>query len=220
MLHGLGRPPPHVGAEEARYWLPAKKFSRLLELVRGARYPVQITIDDGNASDVTVALPALLEAGLTASFFIPSDRIGEEGYVSEGNIRALYAAGMQIGSHGCAHITWTEVPDEAIEEDVTRSIARLSAITGEKVTTVAIPYGECDLRVLRVLRELRVSRVYTSFPGASGDGAWLVRRTCITADMADAAIDDLLTKNYSAADAAMAFLRTWRHAGRATLWTA
>jgi len=220
MLHGLGPPPPHVCGDEERYWLRAKKFSHLLELVRGARHPVQITIDDGNTSDVTVALPALLAAGLTASFFIPSDRIGEEGYVNEGNIRALHAAGMEIGSHGCAHITWTEVPDEAIAEDVTRSIARLSAITGEKVTTVAIPYGECDLRVLRVLRELRVSRVYTSFPGRSRDGAWLVRRTCITADMPDAAIGDLLNKDYSAADAAMAFLRTWRHAGRATLWTA
>ena len=219
MLHGLGRPPPHVCDDEARYWLPAKKFARLLEHVQRARHPVQITIDDGNASDVTVALPALLAAGLSALFFIPSDRIGEEGYVSEGNIRALRAAGMEIGSHGCAHITWTEVPDEAIVEDVTRSIGRLSDILGERVNTVAVPYGECDLRVLQVLRHLGIARVYTSFPGLAADGAWLVRRHCITADMPDAAFDHLLTKNYSAVDAAMAFLRTWRHAGRATLWT-
>jgi len=218
MLHGLGPPAPHICEDEARYWLPAERFAYILELVRRTPNPVHITIDDGNASDVTIALPALRDAGLSASFFIPSDRIGEAGYVSEADIRELRAAGMEIGSHGCAHITWTEVPDETIAEDVTRSIGRLSSVLGERVETVAVPFGECDLRVLRLLRTLGIRRVYTSFRGPGREGAWLVRRDCITADMPDATIRDLLTKKYTAVDATMSFLREARHAGRASLW--
>ena len=220
MLHGLGPPPPHVPAGEARYWLPAERFAYILELVRRTRNPVHITIDDGNASDVRIALPALRDAGLSASFFIPSDRIGEAGYLGEADIRELRAAGMEIGSHGCAHITWTQVPDGTMAEDVTRSVARLSSILGEKVETVAVPFGECDLRVLRVLRVLGIRRVYTSFRGPCREDAWIVRRNCITADMPEAAIRDLLMKSHTAIDATAAFLREWKHAGRASFWPA
>ena len=220
MLHGLGPPPPHISAGEARYWLSAERFAYILELVRRSPNPVHITIDDGNASDLRIALPALRETGLSASFFIPSDRIGQAGYLGEADIRELRAAGMEIGSHGCAHITWTQVADEIIAQDVTRSVARLSSILGERVETVAVPFGECDLRVLRVLRTLGIRRVYTSFRGPCRKDAWIVRRNCITADLPETAIRDLLMKSHTAIDAATAFLREWRYAGRASFWPA
>ena len=220
MLHGLGPPPSGISGGEARYWLPAERFGYILELVRRTHNPVHITIDDGNDSDVRIALPALRDAGLFASFFITSDRIGQAGYLSEADISELRAAGMEIGSHGCAHITWTQVPDETIAEDVTRSIARLSSILGERVETVAVPFGECDLRVLRVLRVLGIRRVYTSFRGPCRNDAWIVRRYCMTAELPEAAICDLLMKNHTVIDAATAFLREWKHAGRASFWPA
>ena len=85
---------------------------------------------------------------------------------------------------------------------------------------VAVPFGECDLLVLRLLRTLGIRRVYTSFRGPGREGAWLVRRDCITADMPDAALSELLTKRYTAFDAVLAFLREWKHAGQATFWSA
>ena len=220
MLHGLGPPPPSISEFEARYWLPAERFAQMVDLVRHTHNHAHFTFDDGNATDVRIALPALRDAGLSASFFIPSDYIGQPGHVSESDIRALRAAGMEIGSHGCAHISWAQVPDEAIVQDVTRSIDRLSSILGEKVETAAVPFGECDLRVLRVLRGLGIRRVYTSFRGPCRADAWLVRRNCITADMPDATIRELLIKHYTAVDAALAFLREWKHAGRASFWPA
>jgi peptidoglycan/xylan/chitin deacetylase (PgdA/CDA1 family) len=220
MLHGLGPPPRSISEFEARYWLPPEQFAQIVDLARHTHNQVHFTFDDGNASDARIALPALLGAGLCASFFIPSDRVGRAGHVSEGDIRTLRAAGMEIGSHGCAHISWMQIPDETIAQDVTRSIARLSSILGERVETVAVPFGECDLRVLGVLRALGIRRVYTSFRGPCRKDAWLVRRDCITADMPEAAIRELLTKRYIAIDAATAFLREWKHAGRASLWPA
>jgi hypothetical protein len=67
---------------------------------------------------------------------------------------------------------------------------------------------------------LGIQRVYTSFRGPCRKDAWLVRRDCITADMPEAAIRELLTKRYTAIDAAVSFLREWKHVGRASLWLA
>jgi peptidoglycan/xylan/chitin deacetylase (PgdA/CDA1 family) len=218
MFHGLGTPPPHVSSGEARYWLPVETFTKVLDLVR--RHPAHLSFDDANASDIRIALPALKNAGLSANFFIPTDRIGKSEYLSEADILALRQAGMEIGSHGCAHIEWTKVSDEAIADDVTRSIGRLSEILNESVKDAAAPYGECDLRIMRVLRALGVRRVYSSFRGRTSDNAWIVRRTCLTADMTVDAIEKLLTRNYTIADDTVAFLREWRHVGHAALWTA
>ena len=218
LLHGLGPIPPHISMAETPYWISAEAFANVIELARHTT--TRITFDDGNDTDVRLALPILKSAGLTASFFIPTDRIGRPGYVSESDIRTLRAAGMEIGSHGCAHIVWTEASNEAIVVDVTRSIERLEAILGENIHTVAVPYGACDRRVLSVLRAIGVRRVYTSFRGPAAETAWLVRRDCLTSDMPDASIRKLLTKKYTAVDAAWAFLRTLRRSGRAALWSA
>ncbi len=218
MFHGLGAPPPHVSSDEARYWLPVETFTGILDLVRC--HPAHISFDDANATDIRIALPALKDAGLSATFFIPTDRIGEPGYLSEGDILAIRTAGMEIGSHGCAHIEWTKLPDETVAADVLRSIGRLSTILNEKVQDVAVPYGECDLRIMRVLRALGVRRVYTSFGGRNSEEAWIVRRTCLTTDMSVETIQKLLTKNYTAADDTLAFLREWRHVRHAALWPA
>ena len=217
MLHGLGPPPSGRTKDEARYWVSLDQFAQVIDLARGTN--IWITFDDGNDTDISIAFPALQEAGLTASFYIPSDRIGTPGYVSEADIHMLHQAGMEIGSHGCAHIRWTEISDDAIVDDVKRSTDRLGAIIGEPVSTVAVPFGECDRRVLHVLRGLGITRVHTSFRGPDPGGQWIVRRDCITADMSDDAVRKLLTKKYSQIDAALPFLRMWRKAGRAALWS-
>ena len=215
MLHGLGDPPPHVGEEERPYWISEMMFTTILDLVKTT--PGRLTIDDGNASDIAIALPALARARLTATFFIPSDRIGTAQYVGEADIRALHSAGMEIGSHGCAHVRWTDVCDAEIARDVTRSMERLSAIIGEPVRSVAIPFGHCNRRVLNVLRCLGVGRVYSSFRGPELKDAWLVRRDCIMGDMTLADVNALLTAEQTTAGATLTFLRIWRHAGRAAV---
>jgi len=215
MLHGIGEPPAHAPGEEWPYWVSRFVFEAILDLVREA--PARLTFDDGNASDVEIALPALTRRGLTAAFFIPSDRIGKPHYLSEADVRALHAAGMEIGSHGCRHLRWTDVPDAEIARDVTVSIERISSIIAAPVRSVAIPYGACDRRVLRVLRQIGISRVYSSFRGPELEGAWLVRRDCITRDTTLPNIKHLIAAETNAAEAAISFLRLWRRAGSAVI---
>ncbi len=196
MFHGLGVPPQRIDAGEMRYWLPMDKFEKILELAK--LYSAQISIDDGNDTDVRIALPALRRAGLKAFFFVPTNRIGLPGFLSTDDIQALHNAGMTIGSHGCAHIEWTKVSDAAIADDVSQSIDILSTLINEPIADVAVPFGECNLRVMRVLHNLGADRVFTSFRGRTSDGAWIIRRTCVTTDTSLTEIEDLLARNYTA----------------------
>jgi peptidoglycan/xylan/chitin deacetylase (PgdA/CDA1 family) len=218
MLHGIGPIPAHIAPDERPYWISERTFAFVL--AEAKTHAARLTVDDGNASDARIALPMLQQAGLTAAFFVPTDRIGTPGYVTEADIRALHAAGMEIGSHGCAHLNWLGASDADIARDVTRSVERLGAIINSPVRAVAIPYGHCDRRVLAVLRRLGIGRVHSSFRGPDEDNTWLVRRDCITADMGPHEIRSIMTRKPDVAETALTFLRIWRRAGNAAIWAA
>lgn len=218
MLHGVGPVPAHIEDVERPYWVREEALDAIVELAKTT--PLRLTFDDGNASDIQIVLPKLVKAGLKAAFFVIAGRINQAGYLSEDDILALHHAGMEIGSHGYAHIRWTTLQDGAIAQDVTRSIALLSQILNEPVRSVAIPFGQCDRRVLKVLRTLQVGRVYSSFRGPDSDGGWLVRRDCIMADMSAADIEALVTRRPGIAENTINLLRIWRRAGNAALTAA
>ena len=218
MLHGIGPTPSHLDPEERPYWITEQTFGFIVEQIK--TYPALLTFDDGNDTDARIAVPLLAAAGLTASFFIPSDRIGTPGYVTEDDIRAMHAAGMEIGSHGCAHLNWLDACDAEIAGDVAQSVERLARLINAPVRSVAIPYGSCDRRVLGVLRKLGIGRVYSSFRGPNVEGTWLVRRDCIKSGMGPHEIFEILTRKPDRAAAAGNFLRIWRRAGNAAIWEA
>lgn len=218
MLHGIGPTPERISPDERPYWISERSFAFVL--AEAAAHGARLTFDDGNDTDARIALPMLQAAGLTGAFFIPSDRIAMPGYVTEADIRALHAAGMEIGSHGCAHLNWLRAGDTDIAYDVTHSVERLARIIGAPVRSVAIPYGQCDRRVLAVLRRLGIGRVHSSFRGPDDGTTWLVRRDCITAAMGPHEISEIMTRQPDAAQAALNFLRIWRRAGNAARWVA
>jgi peptidoglycan/xylan/chitin deacetylase (PgdA/CDA1 family) len=220
MLHGLGEPPRDLDAEERRYWTGLDSFARIVALAKAAPGRILFTFDDGNDTDAKIALPALVAAGLKARFFVSTDFIGQPGHVGEDDLRALHAAGMTIGSHGCQHTSWQTMAGDEVAEDVIRSFARLGSILHERIDEVAAPYGELGFREARILRRLGVRRVFTSFHGPFLDGDFLVRRECVTVDTPMETVERWLTGDYRLHDAAYAMLRAARHVGPAALWRA
>lgn len=181
-FHGLGEAGSSVPEAEKPYWLPLQRFETILEIVRTAQKQVHITFDDGNLSDLRLALPALRRAGLSATFFILSGRIGEPHYLGREDIRTLRAEGMGIGSHGADHVPWTSLPDEVLARQVANSMAILSEIIEEPVRMVAAPFGAYDRRVLAVLRRMAVERVHTSDGGPAASWSWTIPRNTIRDD--------------------------------------
>jgi peptidoglycan/xylan/chitin deacetylase (PgdA/CDA1 family) len=104
--------------------------------------PVFLTFDDGELGSYLYVADELESKGWRGHFFITTDWIGKQGFLSRKQIRELRARGHVIGSHSCTHpsrmsqLSWDELTREW---SVSRSI--LSDILGEPVRVASVPDG-------------------------------------------------------------------------------
>lgn len=183
-VHGIGPADRTLDDGEDGTWVSVAQFEQVLDAVAGRR-DVRITFDDGNASDVDVALPMLLRRGLTAEFFVLAGELGKPGRLDKDAVRELSRAGMLVGSHGWAHRDWRTLTARQAAEEFGEARRVLADLTGQQVSRVAIPFGSYDRQVLRRLRRAGVTRVYTSDGGRAHPSSWLQARTSLRHDLDD-----------------------------------
>lgn len=177
-FHGIGEPARRLSPGEGDVWVSREQFMALLERVVD-RDDVAISFDDGNASDVDVALPALRAYSLKATFFIVAGRIGTPQFVDHAAVRLLAAAGMEIGCHGMHHRPWRGLDDRALHEELVDAKAVLERVVGRAVTRASCPFGSYDRRVLGTLRAAGYEHVYTSDGGTARWSDFLQTRTTV-----------------------------------------
>ncbi|HWD06497.1 MAG TPA: polysaccharide deacetylase family protein [Amycolatopsis sp.] len=173
-IHGIGLPPRALDPGEDERWITVEQFEMLLDVV-GPRPDVRLTFDDGNVSDVEIALPRLVERGITGEFFPLAGRVGTRGFVDRAGLRDLVAAGMVVGSHGWDRFGSRRYFDERVlqrELDVAPRV--LEELSGRPVRRYALP-GRVNRRVLGRLKAAGATRVYAGERGG-GRGEWLQRR--------------------------------------------
>lgn len=177
-FHGTGPCSRTLEPGEDDVWLDAGELAVVLDALAG-RDDVCITFDDGNASDVECALPALRDRGLQATFFVVAGRLGSPGFLDRDALHELVAAGMAVGCHGMSHRAWRGLDAAALDEELVAAKATLEDALGGPVAEAACPFGSYDRRVLAALRRTGYSRVYTSDRGAAVDDAWLQPRNTL-----------------------------------------
>jgi peptidoglycan/xylan/chitin deacetylase (PgdA/CDA1 family) len=184
-IHGIGTPSESVPAAEAAYWIGIDTFRRVLDQV-AERTDVRLSFDDGNASDVDVALPELVDRGRVADFFVIAGRLGHTGSLSADDLHRLRRARMGIGSHGMHHRVWRRLSPAEQHEELVVARRRLEEVLGEPVRSAACPLGRYDRATLAALRRLHYTRVYTSDRALARPGTWRQARFSIrAADTAD-----------------------------------
>jgi peptidoglycan/xylan/chitin deacetylase (PgdA/CDA1 family) len=179
-FHGVGAPGREIDPDAVNYFIPRDLFLGILDDVAG-RPDIDLTFDDGYASDIEIALPALLARGLTATFFPLAGRLGRPGYADGEGVRALAAAGMSVGSHGMGHRSWRRLDDAALHQELTVARDLIAEASRAPVTTAACPFGEYDRRVLKSLRGRGYRRVFTSDRRRARAGGWLQPRYSVRA---------------------------------------
>lgn len=178
-IHGIGAKPAWVEADENYFWCDDRQtFTAMLDAIptitAATGVSVELTFDDGNASDATIAVPALLERGLSASFFVCAGRIGDTGYLDKSALLEMHAAGFAIGSHGWSHVDWRQTDSTMLDREVNGAKRKIEDTIGKAVDSVAIPFGSYDWRVLHSLDAF--TTVYTSDDGMAQFGARIVPR--------------------------------------------
>lgn len=177
-FHGVGEPDRDLERGEENVWVTRETLAAILDSVAD-RTDVHVTFDDGNASDLEHALPALRERGLRATFFVVAGRIGQPGFLDEGAIRTLAGAGMTIGCHGMRHRPWRELDDRELCREHVDARRLLEELVERPVDEAACPFGSYDRRVLRSLRRAGYRTVYTSDRGTTTMQGWIQPRNTV-----------------------------------------
>jgi peptidoglycan/xylan/chitin deacetylase (PgdA/CDA1 family) len=159
--------------------------NRAFNPAEGGR-PVLITFDDGDASNLQVALPLLRERGMSATFFITSDFVDQPGMLAGADVRALAQAGMDIGAHGRSHAFLEDLDDGALDAELRDSRLRLAALSGQPVDALALPGGRGGERERHAALNFGYRYLFGSVPGPNrgpGRDAWR-QRIAVKRDMA------------------------------------
>jgi hypothetical protein len=162
-------------ASQARYSYvtDTAKFARHLELYSRLRespsadvWP-EITFDDGHSSNLELAAPLLQSHNLPARFFITVGWTGTKpGYMSWNDLQALHQAGFAIGAHGWTHTLLTHCSENELETELNRARLTLEDKLGTSITTMSLPGGRYNRRVLAACERAGYSEIYTSVPRA------------------------------------------------------
>lgn len=180
-FHGIGTPTHEREPGEAGYWVTHDRFRALLDWL--ADVPgVAISFDDGNRSDADVALPALTERGLVASFFPVAGRVGDSWSLSRQGLEELVASGMDIGTHGLNHLPWRGLRGPAARTEIVSPRHLLEDLLGRRVVRTAAPLGRYDRSSLALLRADGVAEVNVSDQRPARPGAWVQPRFSVRAD--------------------------------------
>ncbi|MGC3940392.1 polysaccharide deacetylase family protein [Roseobacter sp. EG26] len=192
ILHGIGAPQRPLEPGEEVFWLSQAQFLAVLDDIEkmGPAAPL-ITFDDGNASDLAIALPELERRNLKATFFLLSGRLGQPGSLTEADVTTLAQAGHPIGLHGCDHVDWRGLDAQARKREFITAREKLSDLAGQKIETAAAPFGLYNRQTLQDLRALGFQALYTSDRGLAGEH-FIRPRNCLEGGMTEARFGEAL----------------------------
>lgn len=183
-----------VFAKQMAYLAKHRHVVSLKDLFKGSassRLPtVAITFDDGYRCVATLALPILKHFGFPATVFVPTKWIGRRNtwdppsncafdIMTMEEIRQMHSSGIEIGSHGHAHIDMAASPLAVVQDDIKRSIEILESATQERPRFLAYPYGKNSSETRRVAREHGFAAAFSI--DDIGRGSYAYERVAVTA---------------------------------------
>lgn len=119
------------------------------------RYAV-ITVDDAYKSFKTGAMPLLEEYNMPATVFVNTNGTGGKSYMDWETLRALQEKGIEIGHHSHSHAQFLNKkdPKKAFKEDTRKGQQLFKEKLGEAPDIYAYPYGEYNVNMQEVLKDM------------------------------------------------------------------
>jgi peptidoglycan/xylan/chitin deacetylase (PgdA/CDA1 family) len=138
-----------------RLGLRGVSLSELLRATdRGeARGLVGLTFDDGYTDYLEHALPVLQRHGMTSTLYVVAGRLGGSNQWDDGprlglldadQVRAVAAAGQEVGSHTMTHPHLAGADASTLAAEIGGSRQVLADVLQAEVSSFCYPYGEFD----------------------------------------------------------------------------
>ncbi len=128
------------------------------------RNAVVLTFDDGYNDAADVVTPILRKYGARASFYVSAGFIGDGRHAGWAKLRAMHAAGMEIGCHGTHHLDLSRIAPSAASFEVAHCVAELSRYIA-RPTTYAYAAGKWNATTLALMRLNGMKAALTERPG-------------------------------------------------------
>jgi peptidoglycan/xylan/chitin deacetylase (PgdA/CDA1 family) len=157
---------------------------------------VCLTFDDGFSSDWDIVFPILLKNNATATFFVVTDWIGKEGYLTKSQIKKMSAAGMQIGSHSHTHPNFYDLDSYEVVREIRISQQCLKNIVGKDITAFSFPFGYENSNLIKLVFEEGYTFCCTSRHGIITRLMTSLPRNSINSTMSIKQISRIINANY------------------------
>ncbi len=124
-----------------------------------------VTFDDGHISNFELALPILHSRGIQAHFFITVGWTGHKtDYMGWQQLRTLHQSGQLIGAHGWTHTLLTHCTEKQLQMELGGARVTLEDKLGTSITTMSLPGGRYNRRIIAACQEAGYTEVYSSIP--------------------------------------------------------
>ena len=116
--------------------------------------PIMLTFDDTDEDQYTVAWPEMKKYGFKGVFFIMTVSLNRlPHYMTETQVKELYAAGNTIGSHTWDHHNVRKYQGKDWETQIDKPTKKLEAVTGGPIKYFAYPFGLWNRQALPEIRK-------------------------------------------------------------------
>jgi peptidoglycan/xylan/chitin deacetylase (PgdA/CDA1 family) len=153
-------------------------------------YTVVLTFDDGFEDFSTVAAPHLMRRKLPATVFVITDRAyarlppNGESFLTWEEIRKLASAGLDIGSHTCAHPRLPDLPSQEVMRELAESQSAVRMHTQQTEVALSYPFGQTSDQISRMAESAGYSCAIAADSGPNNGSVNLhaLSRTVIASD--------------------------------------
>jgi peptidoglycan/xylan/chitin deacetylase (PgdA/CDA1 family) len=106
--------------------------------------PIVLSFDDGYAGNYRHAFPLLREAGFQATFFVVSNKIGQDAMMSWTQLSEMARAGMAVESHTANHPLLSTLDAPATRAELADSRKAIEDHLGRPVRFLSLPNGDSN----------------------------------------------------------------------------
>lgn len=142
-----------------------------------------LSFDDGYSDLLEAACPILAERGVPAVVFAVAGQVGGSnewdrangagrlGLLDGEGLRAVAAAGVEVGSHTTSHRALTDLDPAGIEDELEGSRARLEALGLPRPRAFSYPYGRWSPALADAVRDAGYEAAFTTGWGVAAEGS-------------------------------------------------
>jgi peptidoglycan/xylan/chitin deacetylase (PgdA/CDA1 family) len=168
---------PTAAFEAQLRWLADHRIAtltaaELVDAIQSGRVPrdlAVLTFDDGYADIASIVAPLLRRYSARATFFVNAGTIGLRGHISYRDLRAMHAAGNEIGAHGMHHLDLTTLDSDGQLREAGDCIDRIERFTGVRPVSYAYASGAYNATTLALMPRIGIRSAWTEHPGRVRD---------------------------------------------------